>query len=83
MERGDDMNNMYMALMKLGIKPEQAAKVLAQTIKCNERTARNKLRGTSDFTIREAVKINEKIFHNKYEIGYLFKREHENDDTIC
>lgn len=76
------MNNMYMALMELGIKPEQAAKVLAQTIKCSERTARNKLKGTSDFTIREAVKINKKIFHNKYEIGYLFKREYENENVV-
>ncbi len=32
--------------------------------------------GISDFTISEAVKINEIIFDNKYEIGFLLKRDY-------
>ena len=71
------MNNMYMALMEIGVKPEQASRVLAKALSCSERTARNKLNGSSDFTIREAVNINKKIFSDKYEIGYLFKRDEE------
>ena len=38
------MNNLFIALMKKGIKPEQAAKVISQLLGCSERTARNKLK---------------------------------------
>ena len=60
------MSNLYLALMKINIRPEQAAKAIAAAISCSERTARNKL---------QAVKINKEIFNNKYEIGFLFKRD--------
>lgn len=69
------MSNLYIALMEINVKPEQAAKVIATTINCSERTARNKLQAVTDFTISEAVRINQKIFNNKYEIGFLFKRD--------
>lgn len=69
------MRHLYIALMEKGIKPEQAAKEISKTLKCSERTARNKLNGISDFTISEAVKINKSIFKNEYEIGFLFERE--------
>lgn len=71
------MNNLYMALMEKGIKPEQSAKALSDVLHRNERTIRNKLNGTSDFTISEAVTINSKLFDNKYEIGYLFQRDNQ------
>ena len=58
------MNNLFIALMKKGIKPEQAAKVISQLLGCSERTARNKLKEVTDFSVTEAIKINEKIFDN-------------------
>lgn len=42
---------------------------------CSERTARNKLKEVTDFSVTEAIKINEKIFDNKYEIGFLFRKD--------
>lgn len=71
------MNNLFIALMEKNIKPAQAAKAISNVIQCSDRTARNKINGISDFTISEAVKINEIIFDNKYEIGFLFKRDDE------
>ena len=68
------MNNLFIALMKKGIKPEQAAKVISRLLEC-ERTARNKLKEVTDFSVTEAIKINEKIFDNKYEIGFLFRKD--------
>lgn len=56
------MNNLFIALMKKGIKPEQAAKVISQLLGCSERTARNKLKEVTDFSVTEAIKINEKNF---------------------
>ena len=69
------MNNLYIAFLQENIKPEQVAKVIAQLLDCSERTVRNKLNGISDFTISEAVKINAYFFNDRYELGYLFKRE--------
>ena len=69
------LRNLYIAFLQENIKPEQAAKAISQAIGCTERTARNKLNGVSDFTIAEAVKINNFFFDNRYEIGYLFKRD--------
>lgn len=69
------MNNLYVALMEKGVKPEQAAKVISEVLHRSERTVRNKLSGNSDFTISEAVAINSAIFGNRYEIGYLFQRD--------
>lgn len=69
------MNNLFIALMKKRIKPEQAAKVISQLLGCSERTARNKLKEVTDFSVTEAIKINEKIFDNKYEIGFLFRKD--------
>lgn len=69
------MNNLYVALMEKGIKPEQAAKTISEVLHRSERTVRNKICGNSDFTISEAVTINSVIFKNKYEIGYLFQRD--------
>ena len=71
------MNNLYMALMEKGIKPDQSAKVISDVLHRNERTIRNKLNGISDFTISEAVAINSELFGNKYEIGYLFQRDNQ------
>lgn len=44
-------------------------------MECSERTARNKLKEVTDFSVTEAIKINEKIFDNKYEIGFLFRKD--------
>lgn len=69
------LTNLYIAFLQEKIKPEQVARAISRAIGCSERTARNKLNGVSDFTIAEAVKINNYFFNNKYEIGYLFKRD--------
>ena len=69
------MNNLFIALTKKGIKPEQAAKVISRPLGCSERTARNKLKEVTDFSVTEAIKINEKFFDNKYEIGFLFRKD--------
>lgn len=69
------MNNLFIALMTSGIKPEQAAKEISQLLGCSERTARNKLKEVTDFSVTEAIKINEHIFNNKYEIGFLFRKD--------
>nr|DAE91068.1 MAG TPA: hypothetical protein [Caudoviricetes sp.] len=71
------MNRLYIALMEKGIKPDEASKFIASIIGCTERTARNKLKSVTEFTVSEAIKINEKAFSNSYEIGYLFKNNHE------
>lgn len=66
------MNRLYIALMEKDIRPEAAAKTISLVLGCTEKTARNKLNKVTEFTVSEAVKINEKLFQNKYDIGFLF-----------
>lgn len=58
------MNRLYIALMEKGIKPDEASKFIASIIGCTERIARNKLKSVTEFTVSEAIKINEKAFSN-------------------
>lgn len=73
------MNNLLVELLKIGIKPDQAAKYISEILQCNERTARNKLKEVTDFTVPEAVRINEALFKGEKELGYLFKSDDDAD----
>lgn len=73
------MNNLFVELLKIGIKPEQAAKSISEILQCSERTVRNKLKEVTAFTVPEAVKINEAFFGGNKEIGYLFRNDDDAD----
>ena len=60
------MNNLFIALMKKGIKPEQAAKVISRLLECSERTARNKLKEVTDFSVTEAIKVKNQQRGHRY-----------------
>ncbi len=61
-------NNLKAEFIKIGIKPHIG---VSNTLKCSERAARNRLNGSTAFTIFEAVKIKEEYFSN-ITIDYLF-----------
>lgn len=66
------LNNLKGELIKKGLDP---VKAIMEAIGCAERTARNKLNGTSDFTVPEAVKIGNKYFENEnFPVEYLYSR---------
>lgn len=67
-------NNLVAELIKLGIAPRNVAKEVANTIGSSEKTARNKLNGVTEWTVPEAMKINDKYFGGKQSIEYLFKK---------
>ena len=75
------MNRLYIALMEKDIRPESAAKTISSILGCTEKTARNKLNKVTEFTVSEAVRINEKLFQNKYDIGFLFTDAAENREA--
>ena len=50
--------------------------VIAQLIGTTEKTVNNKLNGTSDFTVPEAILIKENLFP-EYDLCYLFAPEQE------
>ena len=57
-------------LIKRGKAP---VKAIIEVLGCSEKTARNKLNGRSDFTLPEAIKIQEAFFNSgEYEIKQLF-----------
>lgn len=66
--------NLIAELVKLGIPANQIAKEIAKTIGSSEKTARNKLNGVTEWTVPEAMKINDKYFGGKQSIEYLFKK---------
>lgn len=66
------VKNLIAEMIKFGCKPDQTAKKIANVLGCTEKTARNKINGLSAFTVPEAMRINEIVFKNKFEIGYLF-----------
>lgn len=66
-------NNLVAEMVRKGYKADQIPKVLAQIIKCTEKTARNKINNISDFTFTEMVRIDEFIFKNEFSFKYLFK----------
>ena len=48
-------------------------RAVADLIGCSEKSVRNKMSGTTDFTLNEVFLINENMFP-EYELKYLFKR---------
>lgn len=65
-------NNLVAELIRSGIAPRNVAKEVARVIRVSERTARNKINGETDFTVPEAVKINETCFGGEKDLEYLF-----------
>lgn len=67
--------NLIAELVKLGIPANQVAKAIAKTIGSSEKTARNKLNGVTEWTVPEAMKINDEFFAGAQSIEYLFKKD--------
>ena len=67
-------NNLIAELVKIGIPPRSVAKDIAKTIGVSEKTARNKINGVTEWTVPEAVKINEVYFDGAQSVEYLFAR---------
>ena len=65
-------NNLVAELIRTGVSPRNVAKEVARVIKVSERTARNKISGKTDFTVPEAVMINETCFGGEKDLEYLF-----------
>ncbi len=73
--RGDNMTaNLIAELVKMGIQPRNAAKVIAKAIGVSEKTARNKINGITEWKLPEAVTINEEFFGGNQSVEYLFSR---------
>lgn len=70
-------NNLIAELIKKGVQPREVAKTIAQTIGVSEKTARNKINGVTDWTLPEAMKINEVCFDGAQSIEYLFAKAKE------
>ena len=65
-------NNLVAELIRSGVAPKNVVREVAQTIRVTERTARNKINGETDFTVPEAVRINEAFFAGGQNLEYLF-----------
>lgn len=61
--------NLRLELARKNITQEAVAKLIG----CTEKTLRNKLNGTTDFTVSEAMLINDNILP-EFGFGYLFSR---------
>lgn len=66
--------NLIAEFVKIGVPARLVAKTVAETIGVNEKTARNKINGVTEFTIPEAIKINMECFEGKQKLEYLFER---------
>ena len=66
--------NLVAELIRGGVAPRSVAKEVAKVLNVSERTARNKLNGETDFTVPEAVKINETYFGGQQDLEYLFEQ---------
>ena len=67
------LSNLRAELVRKNLTPEQAVR---EVLNCTDKTARAKLNGDSDFSLREAIKIMERYFKDdgfKYE--ELFKNQ--------
>lgn len=67
-------NNLIAELVKMGIAPRNVVKEIAKTIEVSEKTARNKINGVTEWTLPEAVKINNEYFGGAMSIEYLFAK---------
>lgn len=66
--------NLIAELVRLGIPANQVAKAVAKTVGISEKTARNKLNGVTEWTVPEAMKINDVYFGGKQSIEFLFEK---------
>lgn len=66
--------NLVAEFVKKGIQPRNVAKEVAKIIGVSEKTARNKINGVTEWTLPEAVRINETAFGGSLNIEYLFAR---------
>lgn len=64
--------NLIAEFVKIGILPRNVTKEVAKIIGVSEKTARNKINGTTEWTLPEAMKINEEAFGGAHNIEYLF-----------
>ena len=67
--------NLIAELIKIGVDPRDVTKKLALTLGISEKSVRDKLKGTTQWTLPEAVKINNDIFQGKKSIEYLFSTD--------
>ena len=65
--------NLIAELVKIGVKPNQVAKDIAKVLDISEKSARNKINEKTDWTVPEAVKINDHYFNGGMSIPYLFE----------
>lgn len=70
-------NILISKMVEKGYRADQTSKIIAKVIGCSERTVRNKIKGLSEFTITEGMKINKELFDNKFDLGYLFSQTNE------
>ncbi len=64
--------NLVAELIRIGVPPRNVTKIIAKTIGVSEKTARNKVNGQSEWTVPEAMTINQELFGCKQRIEYLF-----------
>lgn len=64
--------NLVAELIRIGVRPQDVTKTIAEALGVSEKTARNKVNGHSEWTVPEAMAINQKLFHCKQRIEYLF-----------
>lgn len=64
--------NLIAELVRTGIRPQDVTKTVAKAASISERSARNKINGITDFTLPEAMAINENCFGGGMSIKYLF-----------
>lgn len=64
------MNNLAAEMARYGITLNDVQNVLG----CTDKTARNKVNGTTDFYVHEAMKLRDAYFPNM-RIEYLFAKE--------
>lgn len=66
--------NLIAELVKIGVPARGVAKEVAKALGINEKTARNKINGVTDFTLPEAIKINDLFFGGTQDVKYLFEK---------
>ncbi|HIR02534.1 MAG: hypothetical protein U0M23_04840 [Acutalibacteraceae bacterium] len=70
------INNLKAELVRKGY--DNPTEVIAACLSCAPKTAYNKLHGITQFSVKEAVKIKEKLFANDpFTIAYLFADDAE------
>lgn len=66
------MKNLSAEMVRFGVSVTD----LQSFLDCTDKTVRNKLSGTTEFSVREALRIRDKFFPG-YRIEYLFASEPE------